>query len=287
MTMHAKLLALAALAACADPRAAVASHPEPARAGPYALELLDAAGHPLPTFEHRGRTYVMGVLGERYALRVRNGSDRRVEVVASVDGRDVIDGRPATREKRGYVVDPHGEVLVDGFRLSGESVAAFRFSSVPRSYAARMGDARDVGVVGVALFAERERPRPPPPPYRSPWDSGSSDGSRGAATPPSAAPESEAAAGSRPDAKAARRPGLGTEFGEERRSEAYAVTFERASARPEASLTLRYDDRDGLLAAGVDVDRHRLDDEAWTRRTAEPFRRDPPFSEPPPGWRRW
>jgi hypothetical protein len=268
-----------------------------ARFGGYSVEAVDESGRALPTFEHRGRTYVLGSLGQRYLLRFRNGSARRVELVASVDGRDVVDGRPASFQKRGYVVEPWGELTVDGFRTSQDSVAAFRFSSVSRSYAARKGDARDVGVVGLAVFAER-RPRwvpPPPTPYRAPGDEpqASSGGARdqaerrAEAAPPSAAPApGEGAAASAPRHKAMERPGLGTEFAEEHESRVERTTFERASARPEAVLTFRYDDREGLLALGIDVDgRGRRGEEAWRRESASPFRADASYCEPPPGWR--
>ena len=129
----------------------------PPGAGPYTLELVDESGRGLPAFERRGQTWVLGRRAQRYLLRVRNGSGQRIEVVASVDGRDVVDGRKASYEKRGYIVDPWSEVVIDGFRLSRDAVAAFRFSSVRDSYAARMGDARDVGVIGAAIFPERRR----------------------------------------------------------------------------------------------------------------------------------
>ena len=90
--MRLATLALAVLAACADPSLALARSGA-ARSGPFTLELLDGSGSVLPTFQHRGRTYVLGALGERYQVRVRNGSGQRVEVVVSVDGRDVVDGQ--------------------------------------------------------------------------------------------------------------------------------------------------------------------------------------------------
>ena len=142
----------------------------PPRQGPYSFDLVDEAGRVLPTFSHRGRTYVLGVPGQRYLLRIRNDSGRRVEVVASVDGRDVLDGMPAAWEKRGYLVEAYGETVVDGYRLSGDAVAAFRFGSVRDSYAARMGDARDVGAIGVAVFPERAPAWRPP--YRPWWPQG-------------------------------------------------------------------------------------------------------------------
>lgn len=282
------LALLAALFACASPGGAHARLERPGRSGPYSVELTDEGGAVLPTFEHRGRTYILGSLGGRYLVRVRNGSPRRAEVVVSVDGRDVVDGRPSAWDKRGYLVEPYGEVTIDGYRLNEASVAAFRFSSVPRSYASRMGDARDVGVIGVAVFPERA-PRPVPLPLRderSRGDRASSDAAKaapegeasGAATAPSSAPST-----AKSESKRAERPGLGTEFAEEHDSRVVRVSFERASTRPEAVLTLRYDDRRGLLALGIDVDGRRHGEDAWARETAVPFRRDA-FAKPPPGW---
>src|SRR5512138_1486733 len=161
-----RTLALASLlAACAaEPRPALARGDDaPARQGPWSFELTDEWGRTLPTFEHRGRTYVLGEPGQRYLVRVHNGSARRAEVVVSIDGRDVVDGQRASWDRRGYLVEPWGTVTIEGYRLSRADVAAFRFSSVARSYAAAKGDARDVGVVGVAVFPERApawRPRP-------------------------------------------------------------------------------------------------------------------------------
>ena len=276
--MHfAPALALAALACASSPARA---REVPSRSGPYSLELLDESGRTLPTFEHRGRTWVLGRLGERYLLRVRNGSGRRIEVVASVDGRDVVDGRPASTGKRGYIVEPRGEVTIDGFRLSTESVAAFRFSSVPDSYAARMGDARDVGVVGAAIFPERWR-RPMPPPIglreRSEPDVRDEAGRAEGAPAPGASAEARKSA--------PQRPGLGTAFGEEHGSRVQQVSFERESEWPAAVLTLRYDDERGLVAQGIDLDGALVrGDEAWRRRNAHPFPAG--YAEPPPGWRR-
>lgn len=291
--MRATTLALAALALSLAPTLACA-HGGRDRQGPWAVQIVDERGVPLPTFQEEGRTYVLGTLGRRYGIRVRNGSARRVEVVVSVDGRDAIDGRPSSLEKRGYVVDPWGELTVDGYRLSLASVAAFRFSSVPRSYAARMGDARDVGVIGVAVFPERDRPflprfrRPFPAPTvpDEEWSGrAGAEQEEGRSVPaPSAAPRAQG----RKESDSASRPGLGTEFGEERESFVTEVPFVRARPRPDAVLSVRYDDRAGLLALGIDVDGRRtaLADDLRLRERANPFRRDVGFSPPPPGWHR-
>jgi hypothetical protein len=44
---------------------------------------------------------------------------------------------------------------IDGFRTSDDAVAAFRFGRVADSYAAQTGGDRNVGVIGLAIFAER------------------------------------------------------------------------------------------------------------------------------------
>ena len=130
-------------------------------AGPYQLEVL-VGGNAAPTFSHGGDTYVLGQPGERYTLRVWNRTPARIEAVVTVDGRDVVDGKPGDfHRKRGYMVNAGGFVDIDGWRLSQHQAAAFRFTSVANSYAARTGDARNVGVIGVAVFPERIRARPP------------------------------------------------------------------------------------------------------------------------------
>jgi hypothetical protein len=122
------------------------------------VSLNDASGRPLPAFYAGGHTYAIGEAGQRYTIVVTNQMGMRIEAVASVDGLDVLDGRSADFGKRGYLVPMWGSVEIDGFRQSDDHVAAFRFGSVRDSYAARTGDDRNVGVIGVALFPPRGIP---------------------------------------------------------------------------------------------------------------------------------
>jgi hypothetical protein len=227
------------------------------------VELVDADMHSLATFALGGRRFVLGTIGERYAVRVINPTATRIEAVVSIDGLDAIDGRPASLARRGYIVPAFGEVTIDGWRTSLETVAAFRFSSVHASYAARNRNDRNVGVIGVAFF--RERPvivRPAP-----------AKASRAAASPP-------CAGASRATADET-RPGLGTEFGESHDSSVTEVPFERTSSSPDAVAELRYDDREGLLARGIRFPPHDVREEENARRDrAEPFP-EARFAQPP------
>jgi hypothetical protein len=123
--------------------------------GSISVALVDEAGRTLPGYHAGGRALVVGNDGARYRIVVRNGTTARFEVVASVDGLDVIDGKPADPNRRGYIVDPYGTLVIDGFRTSDSSVAAFRFGAVPESYAAQTSGDRNVGIVGFAIFSER------------------------------------------------------------------------------------------------------------------------------------
>lgn len=308
------------------PAAAVPA--SPSWAPPYEVQVV-VDGTPVREFLHDGRYYVEGRKGERYVLRLVNRTDRRVEVVATVDGLDVVDGKPGDFvRKRGYVLAPWQTYDIDGFRLDMGRVAAFRFSSVNGSYAARTGNARNVGVIGVAFFEERRpMPRPRPMPMRPRHDEegefgggarrySEDDGDarfESRAAGPTASAQARGGAGfgsfdapadttaaeapaSAVDALASRersvgkkssRPGLGTAFGESRYSSVVETTFVRASgSRPTRLVSVRYDDRDGLIAQGVPVNPPPPSD-TWLRATADPFPAAPHrrrFSQPPSGW---
>ena len=124
------------------------------------VRLVDAGGAPLPTFANGGRNLAQGEVGQRYMIEIVNQSANRFEAVVTVDGLDVIDGKPGALAKRGYLVAPFATVDIDGFRQSMDEVAAFRFGSVRGSYAGQKGNDRNVGVIGVAVFAERGATQP-------------------------------------------------------------------------------------------------------------------------------
>jgi hypothetical protein len=125
----------------------------------------------LTSFRERGlgRRLVQGEKGSAYSLVVRNKSARTLELVLSVDGLDVIDGKGASFSKRGYIVTSGETLVIEGFRTSNQSVAQFRFSNVASSYAnLRHGNTRNVGVLGLAVFTPKNDRRyaTPPGSYR-------------------------------------------------------------------------------------------------------------------------
>jgi hypothetical protein len=258
---------------------------------PYRVSLEDPDGGALPTFRQAGQRFVLGEPGARYNVRVENPTAERVEVVVTVDGRDAISGRVGDYvTQRGYLVEPWGSLVIEGFRRSLDEVAAFRFTNRSESYSALRGTPENVGVIGVAVFPEKARPpapvRPRPKPYsyddhrerdyeyeyrgdaprsRSGEGSGSrAEKSAGAAPAPAEAPRADNAPSGRRDFRAeqqapSKRKGtgpsnIGTQYGEHEDSSVVEVAFERRSkTHPSAVLTLRYDDYEGLQARGIDL----------------------------------
>jgi hypothetical protein len=208
-----------------------------------------SAGMSLPVYRHHGRRYVAGQPGNEYAIRIRNNTAGRVLAVVSVDGVNAVTGESASPDQSGYVLEPGGYVNIQGWRKDLDRTAAFYFSDPSDSYASRTGRPKDLGVIGVALFRERDYDRPA-------WQSRE----RRSAMPSAQAPAEADAAGeskarseaSSPEYTAATPlPSLGTGHGRGEYSPVERVAFERASSRPDEIVSIRYERRETLVAMGV------------------------------------
>lgn len=209
-------------------------------------------GETLTVYPHQGRHYIAGRPGARYAIRVANRTGGRLLAVVAVDGVNVVTGQTAAWHQSGYVLSPWQHYDIAGWRKSNDEVAAFEFTALPDSYAARTGRPLDVGVIGVAVFAERPLPPPPPPmPMPEPAEIGRAESRRapGAAAADAGAAAKAAAPESLASAQAAER--LGTGHGAREHSQVTHTAFERSSTRPLELVSLQYDRHENLARAGV------------------------------------
>jgi len=216
-----------------------------------------AQNRTLPVYVHQGRHYVVGNPGNEYEIRLRNRQRADILTVVSVDGVDVITGGTADWQQSGYVLGPQQGFGVKGWRKSLERTAAFYFTALPDSYAARTGRPDHVGVIGVAVFRKKPEPVvqyvPPPRLARSaeaeaPAPSAMAD-ERSARDTASGAGAN--ARGEAPASAAQKSARLGTGHG---RSETSVVTyteFERATSTPAEIITIYYDSYRNLVAQGV------------------------------------
>ena len=207
------------------------------------IQVIDrTTGQTLETWRHRGRLYVAGTPGNRYAVSLRNRSGGRILTVISVDGVNAITGATANAGQSGYVLAPGQPAKIAGGQKGREGGAAFPFSRLSDSYAARTERPENVGVIGVAIF--NEYVPPPPPPAQI-----------GAQEKLDAAADNATGGTARSAAKAAPTPAaearLGTGHGERIADRTGHTDFQRRGALPDEVITLYYDSRANLMARGI------------------------------------
>ena len=197
-----------------------------------------ASGRDLPVHWHEGRAYVVGRPGNEYQISVKSRSGEDLLAIMSVDGVNVLSGQTASATHGGgYVIAPWTEAHIRGWRKSLDEVAAFYFTSLGDSYAARTGRPDHVGVIGVALYQRKRPPEPvaqadaanEPPAYRARREGAAAEKSLAA---PSAAP-------------------LGTGHGRREHSPTRHVGFERSTEQPLETIAIYYDSYRNLVAQGV------------------------------------
>lgn len=224
-------------------------------------------GERLQVYRHGGRMYVEGKAGERYAVELRNRTGGRILTVLSVDGVNAVTGQTAATGQSGYVLSSWSRAEIDGWRKDLSDVAAFYFTALPDSYAARTGRPDNVGVIGVAVYKEyAEPPRALlEAPARAKAEASGRLSANDAASRESAGDYTSPAAAS---AKAAPAPSvqsaqrdrvaeqkLGTGHGERIHAPTYSTEFRRASSIPSEAITIYYDSRQNLIAQGI-IPRH-------------------------------
>jgi hypothetical protein len=244
----------------------------------------------LSPYYHDGEYWIAGRPGARYAIEIRNRLGERLLAVASVDGVNILSGATAAWDQEGYVFDAYEDYQITGWRKSDADVAAFTFTASPNSYAERTGRPANVGVIGVALFRERdqrysprigEKPadrdrlefyqRGPSFGLSSPSSPAAPSAIPGAPAPaapaaqlpysagagvPSAKTQTDAGAAlaeaqPNPSRQAWSEPKLGTGHGEREYSYVNHTVFARLQPEPNEVIRIRYDSLDHLIAMGI------------------------------------
>ena len=230
-------------------------------------------GQVLPVYSSGGRNWVVGTPGQEYSIRYCNSTPGRVLAVMSVDGVNVVSGDTASPSQSGYVLGPYECADIQGWRKNMARTAAFYFTELPDAYATRTGRPQNVGVIGVAVFREKQPPitwrpykdkiandvrRQMDEAAQSPATGGYGQDAQSSAdavrSREQAAGRLEAApsmAQSMPVPTPAPTSKLGTGHGRSEDSPAQMVRFERESATPNETIAIHYDRRDNLAAMGI------------------------------------
>jgi hypothetical protein len=196
----------------------------------FEVELL-VDGRPLTECRNRGRTYVEAIRGAEYEVRLRNSSPDRVAVALSVDGLNTIDAlQTSAWNASKWVIEPYQTITISGWQMSSERARRFYFTTERDSYAAKLGQRGDVGVISAVFFRERGRVIPL-------TRSRPSDKDDGRENQPST---QSSAAAPKARAEVLREDRAATGIGRSVRNDVREIDMDLDS-RPAAELTLRYE----------------------------------------------
>jgi hypothetical protein len=206
-------------------------------------------GYPLEEYYLKGRSYVQAIEGAEYEVRLRNPLPYRVAVALSVDGLNSIDARRTSAWNASkWVVGPYETIHISGWQMSSSRARRFYFTTERDSYAAKLGQTANFGVVSAVFFREmRQRPMtiilPPRPLYE--------DGDRKSQAPPPARSESQAEGRAKKDATTQSDDEYAaTGIGRSVQNDVRWVSMDLDS-RPAAELMLRYEYYPALVRLGV------------------------------------
>jgi hypothetical protein len=227
-------------------------------------------GRSAEEYWHRGRGYIEALAGEEYELRVRNPLGVRVAVALSVDGLNTID---AKRESSGnaskWVIEPYATITIKGWQMSDSRARRFYFTSERDSYAAKIGQPGNFGVISAVFYRERR------PVVIAPRAEEREDKAQANEAPAPSAGRSSAKAAPADDYAAT---GIG-------RNTRHDVTWTNMEleAQPAGEVTLRYEFRDSLVRLGI-LPRNppRYAPDPLERRERARGFNDSPYSPEPP-----
>jgi len=279
--------------------------------GAFALEVR-VHGRAVKEYRHGEEIWIEGRKGTEFVLRLENRSGKRVLAVPTIDGLSVMDGKEASFDSNGYVLNPWQHLDIPGWRLDNDKVASFRFNKTGKSYASQSGTPGNIGIIGCAFFEEiqpvidyskilrtcvlGEKGMPGIKVHKLTGDGSHTDwmpSSFFSTTKGTPANHSDGVAsetnccanpGQSPGVQeecyvmSHVAPSLGTEFGSEMGHRVVGTTFNRPE-KPNVEMTVRYGDRDELRQRGIDFDQRPV-----VAHKPSAFPKEETGCKPPPGW---
>ncbi|MCK5726400.1 MAG: hypothetical protein KAH22_06215 [Thiotrichaceae bacterium] len=239
---------------------------------PVTIDIINDHGrgynkHKHTTRGRKHRAYLEAKKNERYSIRIRNRSNRRVGVVLTVDGRNVVSGKKShlRSSERMYILGPHETATYKGWRRSKNKINRFFFTNAGNSYAGAWGDYSAVGVVAAAVYYEKPQPVHHHKQVTPQVNSAPNFMHRGAPAPA-------------PSRRAAQADSIGTGYGRSEHSASTQTTF-RAKTNAQAKYFYKYEWRNTLCQHNII--------HCYTRPVPKPVNRFWPndnsgFAAPPP-----
>ncbi len=207
-----------------------------------------SAGNTLRPINFQQQLWIEGSAGQEYTVNITNRCPTRLLAIVSVDGLNVLNGQKASFDQTGYVVAPHSNTSITGWRKTSNNTAAFYFTYPGDSYGARVNKAENLGVIGAAFFLEKEYPRPQ---YNEYETSRSMPYPSSPMAPGAAAPSARGNFNADSSSLAKSEQSLGTGYGRDIDSRISKTEFERSTVQPIFTTQVRYESRDNLIRMGA------------------------------------
>ena len=118
------------------------------------MSIIDDNNNKWLLFKQADEINMLGEVGKKYQLYYINYSRNTYEVVATVNGLDVINGKAGSLNNNGYILRPFRTLSIKRFPKNDSEVAAFTFSQASKVYANHTDEvsANNIGVIGTAIF---------------------------------------------------------------------------------------------------------------------------------------
>lgn len=101
-------------------------------------------------------TFIEGRSGSVYSLKITNRNPFKVLAIPSVDGLSVLDGKPASTNSKGYILNAYDSIEIPGWTVDDKTAAKFMFGAVKSSYSTQSGEGENnVGVLGLTVWKEK------------------------------------------------------------------------------------------------------------------------------------
>lgn len=123
----------------------------------YNVDIL-VNGNKCKQYNHESKFFIEAKEGSEYEIKIDNNGYKNILAIVSVDGLDVLTGKPASGDSSGYIINSFSSYRIKGFRYSSDTVGAFKFVKKNESYAASKGQKskKNCGVIGVRIYEEKQ-----------------------------------------------------------------------------------------------------------------------------------
>lgn len=229
--------------------------------GTQTIQFINSnTNQPMDLYSHNNELYLAGNSGEPYYIKIcssnyynyRYPNPRHLNVI-SVDGLNVISGKPAGYNQPGYVLNNDGSCnIIKGWRKNMNEEAQFVLTDSSQSYANRTNqNVNNIGVIGIASFKEKVYLPVPMPEIPISGNTGRYSNMDEASQSTKGAAQESARAMSSAEPMMKQESKLGTGHGDRVVSQATKTEFEKASDKPYKITKIYYDSYKNLEEQGI------------------------------------